>query len=413
MENNLFTEQSAIVPTYNDKTDADMLAHAYKLYELGQYKEAISYAEKNPVVSSSAYGRVLLGNCFKQISDYQTAMSHWKKAIEISPLEHNAYINIANYLYSTNKLNEAIHNWTIASTIVPENATLNLNLALAYDKKGNRIKATKYFEKYIKYEKKINCNEYVMIKNKFANLMAKIDFYSKKVEEYKLQKDLKTIAALYLKMISTYALLPSIYTNIAEIFNFDRNFEKAFEFYQIVYLNFPFTRAILLEMANICYTQQKYSYAYSYYSKVKEMIPENTSQYNKIENILNSMATILTDPEIIDEHLAKAEAAVADCDYETAIDEYENYLILKQSEDDDIKQLIDKYKIYVNPESFVINLLYAQIPELMSKKKLNTCIEVCDRIIAMAKDHSKEVVTAIKYKSECKRILIAREQFGV
>ena len=66
-----------------------------------------------------------------------------------------------------------------------------------------------------------------MVKQRFANLMAKVDFYAKKVEEYRLQKDLQVIAALYLKMISVYALLPSVYNNIGDIFSFDKNYEKA------------------------------------------------------------------------------------------------------------------------------------------------------------------------------------------
>ena len=45
-------------------------------------------------------------------------------------------LNIGNYLYSTNNVSDAILNWTIASTIMPENSTVNLNLAQAYDKKG-------------------------------------------------------------------------------------------------------------------------------------------------------------------------------------------------------------------------------------------------------------------------------------
>ena len=99
--------------------------------------------------------------------------------------------------------------------------------------------------------------------------------------------------------------------------------------------------------------------------------------------------------------------------YYLLIDEYENFMILSESENEEIKQTIDKYKIYLNPEPFVINMLYNQIPDLMNRKKLNACVEVCDRIIKIASDHSKEVVYAMKCKAECKRIIIAREQFGV
>ena len=95
------------------------------------------------------------------------------------------------------------------------------------------------------------------------------------------------------------------------------------------------------------------------------------------------------------------------------MDEYENYLILTESDSPDIKQIIDKYKIFINPEPFVVNVLYSQIPELMNRKRLKACVDVCDRIMKLSSANTKEVVYAMKCKADCRRILIAREQFGV
>lgn len=397
----------------NVDSNCDRLKRAYEHYEAGKHKDALNIAENDSMVSASSYGQVLIGNCYKQLGDQQSAMAHWKKAIEISPLEHSAYHNIANYLYSTGKINEAILNWHIACTIMPENPVINLNLAHAYDKKGSRIKSTKYFEKYLKYEKKVLSNEYLTIKHTFSNLMAKVDFYASKVEEYRLKKELQTIAALYLKMIATYSNLPTVYCNIAEIFYYDKNYEKSLEFYQIVYLYFPYTTKVLIELANLCYLLGKKSYAYVYYHRALQNLPEGTSYHNKAKSQMNSLSAVLRDPELIETHLQNARIAAENNDYEFAIDEYENYMILSESENPDIQQIIDRYKIFINPEPFVISVLYNQINDLMNRKKLNSCVDVCDRIITMAKDHSKEVVYAIKCKSECKRIIIAREQFGV
>lgn len=398
----------------NDSFSVDKINRAYEFYQAGKYNEALSMAESDMQLNSMAYGQVLIGNCYKRLGDKKSAMSHWQKAVEISPLEHSAYINIANEQYSEGNVNEAILNWHIASTIMPENPAVNLNLALAYDKKGSRIKATRYFERYLKYEKNSTSHEYLNVKHTMANLTAKVDFYAKKVEEYKLQKDLKAIAALYMKMISTYANLPNIYLNIAEIFYFDKNFEKALEFNLIVYLHYPYTTKILLDIANLYYVLKQYSYAYAFYSRALELLPDCTSYYSKVQSKLSALSFVLKDPELIETHLQKAREAEKNNDYEIAIDEYENYMILSESENPDIRQIIDKYKIFLNPEPFVVNVLYSQIPDLMNKKKLNACVELCDRIMTLATEsNSKEVIYAMKCKSECKRIILAREQFGV
>ena len=396
-----------------ESISADKIKRAYEFYESGRYSEALSLAEGDSQINTSAFGQVLIGNCCRSLNERDKAISHWKKALEISPLEYTAYINIGNELYKDGNLNEAIYNWHLACTIMPENPTVNLNLANAYNKKNSRIKATKYFEKYLLYEKHINNPEYFKIKHAFANLTAKVDFYAKKVEEFKLKRDLKTIAALYLKMIATYANLPAIYANIAEIFYFDKNYEKALEFYLLVYLYYPHTTKIILEIANLYLIMGKNSYAYVYYKRAIEFLPQGTSYYTKVKAKISSLAFVLKDPELIDNHLQKAKEAEKNNEYEIAIDEYENYLILTESENPDIQQLIDKYKIFANPEPFVINVLYNQIPDLMNRKKLHACVEVCDRIMLLGQGHTKEVMYAMKCKAECRRIIVAREQFGV
>ncbi len=404
---------SAVEFNDGESVSADKTKRAYEFYETGRYSEALSLAEADSQISSSSFGQVLIGNCYRSLNDKDKAIAHWKKAVEISPLEYTAYINIGNELYKDGNLNEAIYNWHLACTIMPENPTVNLNLANAYNRKNSRIKATKYFEKYLLYEKRTTSPEYFKIKHAFANLTAKVDFYAKKVEEFKLQKDLKSIAALYLKMIATYANLPAIYANIAEIFYFDKNYQKALEFYLLVYLYYPHTTKILLEIANLYFILGQNSYSYVYYKRAIDLLPQGTSYYSKVKLKIASLSFVLKDPELIDSHLQKARDAEKDNDYELAIDEYENYLLLSESENPDIQQTIDKYKLFANPEPFVINVLYNQIPDLMNRKKLHACVEVCDRIMLLGQGHTKEVMYAMKCKAECRRIIVAREQFGV
>lgn len=396
-----------------ESVSADKIKRAYEFYESGRYSESLALAENDTQINTTAFGQVLIGNCYRSLNDKTKAISHWQKAVEISPLEYTAYINIGNEYYKEGKLNEAIYNWHLACTITPENPTVNLNLANAYNRKNSRIKATKYFEKYLLYQKSTSSPEYHKIKHTLTNLTAKIDFYAKKVEEFKLKRDLKSIAALYLKMIATYANLPAIYANIAEIFYFDKNYEKALEFYLLVYLYYPHTTKILLEIANLYSILGQNSYAYVYYKRALDFLPDGTSYHTKVKLKISSLAYVLKEPEIIDSHLQKAKEAENDNDYELAIDEYENYLILSESENPDIQQLIDKYKIFANPEPFVINVLYNQIPDLMNRKKLHACVEVCDRIMLLGQGHTKEVMYAMKCKAECRRIIVAREQFGV
>ncbi len=395
-----------------EKAAASKLTKAYELYASGQIQEAVNFLETDSQASNTAYAQILLGNCYQKLGQKDKAMSFWQRATDLSPLEYAAYLNIGNEYYLSNRIFQAIFNWHCAGSACPENPVVNLNLAVAYDKLGYRVQATRYFEKYLKYSKNKDSAEYQKIKHTIANLTAKTDFYLKKSEEYRAQKDLKKVAAAYLMLISTYANLPSIYINLASIFVFDKNYEKAQEFYKIAYLNFPSTPSLLLNLANMEYLLGNKSYAYCYYKRAFKYLTESTSHWLQVKMKLAELSAVTRDSEIIETHLQKAKEAEDTCHYEVAIDEYENYLILTDSHSDEIQQLIDKYKIFLNPEPFVVKMLYNQIPELMQSKKLHAAVEVCDRIMTMAEPHTKEMVYAMKCKVECKKVIIAREQFG-
>ena len=395
-----------------EKAAGSKLTKAYELYASGQIQEAVNFLETDSQASNTAYAQILLGNCYQKLGQKDKAMSFWQRATDLSPLEYAAYLNIGNEYYSSNRIFQAIFNWHCAGSACPENPVVNLNLAVAYDKLGYRVQATRYFEKYLKYNTNKDSAEYQKIKHTIANLTAKTDFYLKKSEEYRAQKDLKKVAAAYLMLISTYANLPSIYINLASIFVFDKNYEKAQELYKIAYLNFPSTPSLLLNLANMEYLLGNKSYAYCYYKRAFKYLTESTSHWLQVKMKLAELSAVTRDSEIIETHLQKAKEAEDTCRYEVAIDEYENYLILTDSHSDEIQQLIDKYKIFLNPEPFVVKMLYNQIPELMQSKKLHAAVEVCDRIMTMAEPHTKEMVYAMKCKVECKKVIIAREQFG-
>ena len=90
---------SAVEFDDGESVSADKTKRAYEFYETGRYSEALSLAEADSQISSSSFGQVLIGNCYRSLNDKDKAIAHWKKAVEISPLEYTAYINIGNELY--------------------------------------------------------------------------------------------------------------------------------------------------------------------------------------------------------------------------------------------------------------------------------------------------------------------------
>ena len=70
MENTDFNNASGLSGVeFNDgeNISIDKMARAYEFYESGRYSEALNMAEGDPQFTSSAYGQVLIGSCYKRL----------------------------------------------------------------------------------------------------------------------------------------------------------------------------------------------------------------------------------------------------------------------------------------------------------------------------------------------------------
>lgn len=406
---NLESALSSVVLHDSDEGVAAKVGRAFEYYSADNIQEALSLLMGDEKLLKSSYVQVLAGNCYRRIQDTEKALNCWHKALEISPNEYNAYLNIGNTMYIQGDVPAAIENWTKAFTIQPENPTISLNLAVAYKNKGCRIKSTKLFERYLKYSRANITSEYLSVKETMLRLRSKVDLYFKKLNEFKEAGNLKAVVATYIRLISTYADLPNVYQNLGSIFLFDKNYDKALEFFLIVYKNCECPAQVIWSIANLYEQKKEKPLAYCFYKRCEKFIPRSSTRYKILGQKLQSLFYSAKTKELCDERIALAKAFEAKNLYEDALVEYENAVMLSTEEMPEIEHKLEVLRNYINPEPAVIADLYTKINTFMNNKRFNSCIELCDRIILLSDVNSKEGMYAVRCKTECKRILVTRE----
>lgn len=410
MENvNLDSAISSVVLHDSDEGIAVKVGKAYEYYTADNISEALSILLSDEKLTKSSYVQVLIGNCHRKLNDNKKALEAWHKALEISPNEYNAYLNIGNMMFVQGEIPDAIEYWTKAYAIQPESPPVVLNLAIAYKNKGCRIKSTRLFEKYLRYCKESISSEYLSVKETMIRLRGKVDIGFRRIKELKEEGNLRAIMTMYVKLISTYADLPSVYLNLANIFMYDKNYEKALEFFLIVYKNYECSGQVIWNIASLYEILKKRPEAYCFYKRCERFIPKTSSRYKVLAQKIQSLFYSAKTKELSDEHLALAKEYEAKNLYEDAIVEYENGILLSTEELPEAEHKLEVLQKYVNPEPFVIADLYSRINTYMTNKKFNSCIELCDRIIQLSDVNSKEGMYAVRCKTECKRILVTRE----
>jgi len=112
--------------------------YAVALYATGDTKEAKERYERALRIRKDATTYNNLANAQRDLGNYNDAIETYKKAIAANPKLVNPYTNLANIqMYSLGKTDDAIETYRQALKEVPNDPSLQVLLALAYERKGD------------------------------------------------------------------------------------------------------------------------------------------------------------------------------------------------------------------------------------------------------------------------------------
>lgn len=181
-------------PTGLDEKSRALFMEANSLYDQGNYVGALAlfqeFLEKNP---SLYQVRLNIGNCYREIKEYEKAIAEYnavleriksekadlkgdenaakalagigeiymtqnnyekaqeylKNAIDIFPTDHALAYNVAEIFFQAGQIDQAIEYYTLATKIKPDWGLAYLKIGFAYLNKNNFEEAIKYFEKFL------------------------------------------------------------------------------------------------------------------------------------------------------------------------------------------------------------------------------------------------------------------------
>jgi len=131
---------------YREKGDLD------KAIEF--YNKAIEEAKKDEKMGKEITAKALaaIGNCYIKKEDFETAQSFFKQSIDTFPENEALAYNVGEIYFSSQKLDEAIQYFTIATQIKPDWPPPYYKLGLVNLNKADYEKAKEYLKKFLELE---------------------------------------------------------------------------------------------------------------------------------------------------------------------------------------------------------------------------------------------------------------------
>ena len=120
------------------------------LLSVGKFQDAL---EKTFILEQKNPGESLLSNisgaCYQGLGQFEIAVEHYEKAIQINPSYYKAHYNLGGVLQDLGKLNASIESFEKALSIKPDYAEANNNIGNVFRELGQFDNAIKSFEKAI------------------------------------------------------------------------------------------------------------------------------------------------------------------------------------------------------------------------------------------------------------------------
>ena len=319
----------------------------------------------------------------------------WEKSIEINPGIAEAYINLGNVEYSKNKINEAIKFWLFASTIKPESPSLNRNLGCAYGKKGIRYESIKYFTKYVRYEENKDTEAFKEVFTTMDLLRETAAKHCGLAEQSIKEGKYNNAVQHYMFAIENYPLQVKAPFCLGNIFYNDKNYEKAIYYWDIARKSPKIPRDLCLNLAKAYDRLKRYDTAYCFYSRYLPIVAQIPESYRIVKGRLIQLTTAFNKQEkVVSLHKILAENHENRCDFFKAAEEYENYSILSNDTSEELEKKISTYKMFYNPEVNIVNLIMNKMDEIKDTAKAEIIIDLCNRIMILAEEDSKEFAYA-------------------
>ena len=367
----------------NSDIENKKLEAAKNHYMSGDYQSALKLYLSliNTSISYKLYHRI--GKCYYKMGDLINAEEYFQKSIGLEKNENPSYLYLGNIYYKKEDLRQAIYYWACTFAYKPDDEIVCLNLATSYFSCGMKFQSIFYYEKYLKYAKdrgsaysavKKSLEEYTKIGTDFLQ-KAKIAISRK---DYRSSIEFLTFA--YKNLPTNYDINLLLGTSyLAENDNM-----HAMIYLKQAYCINNSSLEVLQMLTSVFINLGDYTAAYCTLRRILPLVINNQEEYLNTMKIIKEINSTFDKQSYIG-HKEWGDNYYRENNFHFALFEYENCILLNENMSEELKETIDKLKLFINPEPKIIqscldkgNKLYKDGNFKSSNKYFSKVIQLSD-----------------------------------
>lgn len=374
----------------NADIESEKQIAAKNLFQAGDYNGALKvYLDmlKTSGISYKLYYDI--GRCYYRIGNIDEAENYFKNSIMIENTKNLSYIYLGNIEFHKDNLSNAIEYWMFASVHNPDDENICRNLATSYFTKDMKFQSALYYLKYLKYSKDKKSNYYIDIQNSLLEAERNCqDFYKKTLKSVSMNDKETAIDGLKYAL-DKYPLNFDMNCLLGKTFLSDKKYTEALKYLNQAYCIDSKSTDILemLSVNNIAL--RDYSTAYCCLKRMLRLAIGHQKMYLEIIQNIHKIEPVLASNSY-EKHLTKAEEYYTNNDYQMALFEYENTIILNPILAQKLGGKIELLKKFINPEIDAIKISLEKGGIYYSEKDYRKSNKYFSKVMLLADERSTE-----------------------
>lgn len=376
------------IQDYLDIDDKQYSA-AKNLYYAAKYDSALQIYLKMSNLEYSYKLNYEIGRCYYKLKEFAEAEKYFINSVSIREERNPSHVFIGNLLFRKGEVSKAIESWVKAYGVNPDDESVCLNLATSYFTKGMRFQSIYYYEKYLKYAKDKTNHSYNEIKTGIEEFSAAAKNLYEKSQEFILKQDtgnaiqaLKEALAIYPLNFDSNILLGKLYFTRKE-------YEKSLSCYLQAYCIDPKSLDVIQSLIAV---YKEIGNAYMQYCCTKRLLPlvlNSKAGYIEVMQSIKDLEGKL-DKNSAEECKKSGDFYFASNNYEMALFEYENSVIITPSYVSILGDTIHNLKNSINAEAKIIRACFDKGGALYTTGDFRESNKYFSKIMALSAKNSSD-----------------------
>ena len=373
----------------NADIEEQKLDAAKGLYQSGDYKGSLRLYLDMLTTNTSYKLYYEIGRCYYKLNDMTNAELYFTRSVSLEAYKNPSYLFLGNIFYKKQDISKAIEYWITSYSYKPDDEAVCLNLATSYFSKDMKFYSIYYYEKYLQYAKDKTSSYYLEIKKSIDEFIRiGNDFYQKAQKAASMDDNTTAIQALEYA-VKNFPTNFDINHLLGKLYYEEKDYKNAKKYLEQALCLDTKSIDILQKLSAVMVNLGDFTGAYCCLKRTLPLVINNQKEYLDIIKAVRELESRFESFNY-KKHLELAEKYYENNNYNLALYEYENCVILSPDLNYEYGDLIQVIKSYLNPESRIIQQCLEKGNHYYSRGEYNQSNKYFTKIMSLAKETSSE-----------------------